>query len=189
MPLVPFAMAGVLTPALLGVGMLGLATPKFSLGVSIGVAQWLKAVTVTTTDAGSLGVGSGQLPLIVPQPILLTNILTSMASLGLAGVMMPLKSLGLSVGLTGGLVLGLIKTTHPTVGAGTGVAKFSPTPAPPFIVAGLAQAGLVGPSVVKIATAIGMGLNKTFLLMALPIPIVGAASPSAGAGVGFGVVI
>jgi hypothetical protein len=189
MPLLPFGVAGILTPALLGTGMLGLGTPKFALGVSIGVSKWIKTVPVTTIDAGSFGVGSGQLPLIVPQPLLLANIASSMASMDIKGVMMPLKALGLATGLAGGFALGLIKTTHPIIGLGTGMAKFGPSPAAPFIIAGLAEVGSVGPSVVKIATAIGMGLNKTFAMLTLPIPIVGSASPAGGAGVGSGTVI
>jgi hypothetical protein len=189
MPLLPFGVAGILAPALLGTGMIGTATPTFALGVGIGVSKWIKTVPVTTIDAGSLGVGSGQLPLVVPAPLLLANITAAMASLGILGIMAPLKALGLSTGLSGAFPMGLIKTTHPGIGVGTGMAKFGSVPAAPLIIAGLAEVGMVGPSVVKIATAIGMGLNMTFATLVLPIPIVGSASPAAGAGIGFGMVI
>lgn len=189
MPVVPFSLAGVLTPALLGTGMLGLGVPNFSLGVSIGAAKWIKTVPVITTDTGSLGVGSGQLPLVIPQPLLLTNIASSMAAMGMNGVMMPLKALGLATGLSGGLALGLVKTTHPGIGVGTGIAKFLPSPAAPFILAGLAEVGMTGTGVTLLGTAIGLGLTKTLASLTLPIPIVGSASPSGGAGVGTGMVI
>jgi hypothetical protein len=169
--------------------MLGLGTPNFALGVSIGTSKWLLSLTVTTIDSGSLGVGSGQLPLIVPQPLLLANIAAAFAATGNVGIMMPLKALGLATGLSTAFLQAIIKTTHPGIGSGVGVARFSPVPAAPMIIAGLAEVGMVGQGVTTIATAIGMGLNQTFATLMIPIPIVGSASPAAGAGTGFGKVI
>jgi hypothetical protein len=48
---------------------------------------------------------------------------------------------------------------------------------------------MVGDGPIKTATAIGMGLDKTFTAFAQPVPIVGSASPTSGVGVGFGSVI
>jgi len=189
MPFTPFGAAGVVTPSLVATGMFGLRTPNFALGVSIGTTKWLNSLVVTTMDTGSLGVGSGQLPLLVPQPLLLANITAALIATGNAGIMMPLKALGLSTGLSMAFLQAIVKTTHPGIGSGVGVARFSPVPAAPMIIAGLAEVGMVGTGVVKIGTAIGMGLSQTFATLTLPIPIVGSASPAAGAGTGFGKVI
>ena len=189
MPLLPIGIQATLTPSLLATGMLGVSTPTFALGVGIGVSTWLKSVPVSTIDSGSLGVGSGQLPLVVPQPLLLANIMASFVSMGVIGPMSMLKAVGLATGLSLAFPTGIIKTTHPGIGVGTGVAKFGPVPAAPFIIAGLAQVAMTGPGVVQVATAIGLGINLTFTALVLPIPIVGAGSPAGGAGVGYGMVI
>ena len=189
MPITPFGVQGVLTPALMATGMLGLSVPKFALGIGIGVSKWVKSVPVSTIDSGSLGVGSGQLPLAVPQPLLLANITAAMASMGLIGPMAVLKALGLATGLAGAFPMGIIKTTHPGIGTGIGLAKFGTSPAAPLIIAGLAEVGMVGAGVVRIGTAIGTGINMSFAALVLPVPIVGSASPSGGAGVGYGTVI
>jgi hypothetical protein len=169
--------------------ILGLAVPDFALGIALGVAKWLPQIAVATTDTGSLGVGKGVLPFAVPQPLLLAFLLESFASMGIIGVMAPLKVLGLANGLAATLPSALIQTTHPSVGVGAGIAKFTPVPAAPTIILGLGEVGMVGPGVVQVATAIGLGLTKAVAAFVIPVPIVGSASPSAGAGVGSGKVL
>jgi hypothetical protein len=189
MPLTPAGVAAIITPNLLSVGMLGVATPKFALGVANGICFWSPTIAVTTIDAGTAGVGVGMLPVIMPQPVLLGNLFSSFGAFGLLGVMAPLKIVGLANGISIAYLQGLIQTLHTSVGTGVGVAKFMPPPAIPQMMAGFASAGIVGQGVVQIASAIGMALMQTFTMLALPIPIVGPPSPAPSAGTGTGSIL
>jgi hypothetical protein len=190
MPLTPVGLAGVLLPALAASGMIGTATPQFATGVATGTTLFLQAATVTSIDTGTLGVGAGSVPLLVPQPLLLANVLTGMAAAVIVGPMAPPMALGLANGLSTGLLQGLLVTTHPSVGSGAGVARVvgSGSAVAPMI-AGFAAAGMVGPGAVKKATAIGIALDITFAAFVIATPIAGASAPSPGTGIGFGKIV
>lgn len=189
MPVTPVGAASVITPNLIVVGMLGTGVPQFSLGLGHGLTLWAPSMPVKTVDTGSLGVGVGTVPLVVPPPLLLVNLLVAFTTMGLMGVMAPLKCQGLSVGMSLAFAQGIVTTTHPMVGTGACVCSFTP-PAPPIavpiFVQGFALAGVTGTSIVQLSTAISMALFQTFTSYVLPSPIVGSASPTAGGGVGFG---
>jgi len=186
MPLTPPGLTGVLIPSLAASLMLGTAMPQLAQGVAFGTTFWAtQGAVVTSVDVGTLGVGAGAVPLIVPQPLILANLLVAFAANGMLGPMAPLEATGLSVGLSLGLAEALITTIHPTVGAGAGVVKISGT-AIPSMIAGFAAAGMKGPSATQQATAIGMAFDLTFAVFVLPTPILGPPSivPSAGVGTG-----
>lgn len=129
------------------------------------------------------------MPLVVPQPVLYGGLMTGAASAGVLGIMAPAMFLGIANGLVLAFLQMLIKTTHPGVGVGTGLAKFIGGSAVPQMVSGFAAAGMKGQGTVQIATAVGVGLDITFQALAIPVPIVGSASPSGGSGVGVGLII
>ena len=190
MPLTPPGIAGVLAPALAGTGMLGVSVPQLALGVGIGVTLWTKALTVVTVDAGTLGAGVGTLPCVIPPPLLIGGMLTGLPAAAIAGVASPLLATGLGTGLaTAFATQGLITTVHPTVGVGTGVCTFPGPSAVPFMIAGLASAGLVGTNVAQLGAGIGMGLDIGFAAFTVPIPIVGAPAPASAAGAGTGKIV
>lgn len=190
MPLTPPGIAGVLVPALVGTGMLGSNVPQLALGVGIGVTLWTKALTVATVDGGTLGVGAGILPCVIPPPLLIGGMLTGFPSAAISGVSSPLLATGLGVGLaTAFATQGLITTVHPTVGVGTGVCTFPGPSAVPFMIEGLTSAGLTGSNVTQLATGIGMGLDIGFAAFTVPIPIVGTPSPVSSAGTGTGKIV
>lgn len=189
MPLTPPGLAGVLIPALVASAQLGIAVPQFCLGVGTGVTLFAQASTVTSIDTGTLGVGVSVLPLLVPQPLLLTSMLSGFAATGTIGVMAPLLAVGLANGLSLGFLQGLVTMTHPGVGLGAGVAKVIAVGAVPSMIAGFAAAGMVGPAAVKMATAIGIALTLTFAVYILPVPILGPPNIVPGAGVGIGKII
>lgn len=192
MPVTPVGAATVITPNLIAVGMIGTGVPQFSLGLGYGLSLWAPAMTVKTVDTGTLGVGAGVVPLVVPPPLLLTNLLIAFTTVGLMGVMAPLKCQGLSVGMSLAFAQGLVVTTHPTVGTGTCICSFTPPMPPiavPLFVQGFALAGVTGIAVTQIATAISLALVQTFTPYVLPSPIVGPPSPVASGGVGFGSVM
>jgi hypothetical protein len=146
---------------------------------------------VTTVDAGTLGAGTGIIPLIVPTPLVLTSLTTGFASSGILGVLAPKLIVGLATGLTSGwLALALLQTVHPTVGVGTGVARIVGPSAVPALIGGFAAVGMVGDGPTRIARAIATGLDITFAsFVQLGLPIVGSPSPVGSAGVGIGTVI
>lgn len=193
MPLNPPALAGgFVAPNLISTGNIGIGVPKFSLGVAIGVCQFLTLQSkVTTVDAGTLGVGTSIIPLIVPFPLVLTSLTTGFASQGILGPLAPPFLQGLATGLTTGwLSLALLQTNHPSVGVGAGVARIVAPTAVPAMTQGFSAVGMVGDGPAKTARAIGSALDMIFASFIQPgIPIVGSPSIVGGAGVGFGSVL
>ncbi len=186
MPLSPPGLSAALIPALAASLMVGTGMPQLAQAVANGVVLWAATgATVTTVDTGTLGVGAGIIPLIVPAPLLLGNLSIGFAAQGMLGPMAPLEIIGLSNGLSVGLAEALLLTVHPTVGTGAGIARITGT-AIPSMIAGFSSAGMTGTSATQHATAIGMALDLTFAEFILPFPIVGPPSivPSAGVGTG-----
>lgn len=192
MPLNPPALAaGFLVPNLISVGNIGTGVPKLAMGIAIGVTQFLTLQSkVTTVDAGSLGVGTSIMPLIVPSPLLQGGLFSGFSSMGILGPMAPLTILGITNGLvTGWLALALLQTNHPGIGVGAGVARIVGPSAVPAMLLGFSAMGMIGDGPVKMATAIGLALDITFASFFQPVPIVGSASPAGGAGIGFGSIL
>ena len=190
MPVTIPGIVGALVPNMAATGQLGSKMPDLAVGIANGLVKWLPSITVITVDAGSLGVGSGgPMPLIVAQPLLYLNLMAGDAAFGFFGPMSPLLTLGVANGLVLAFAQALIKTTHPGIGAGSGVATFRAPNSIPLMIEGFAAAGLKGDGPTKKASAIGTGLDATFASLVVPIPIVGSASPAGGAGAGFGQII
>jgi len=186
MPLTPPGLIGPILSNLVSTGHIGIATPQLAAGVAAGVMYWSPLVTVISVGAGTLGVGVGIIPFVVPPPLLLGSMAIGFASSALIGIFSPLTIVGLSTGLALGLIQGLVLTIHPTVGLGAGVCKFVAPPAGPLMLAGFASVGLIGLSAIQLANAIGMALDLTLLALVLPTPILGPPSILPGAGVGIG---
>lgn len=190
MPVTVPGILGAVLPNLVSVAMLGTGTPMYARGVALGVSYWIPKVRVSTVDVGTAGSGkNAPLPLVVPTPLLYSNLLTGMTANGLAGILMPAFVLGLSNGLTLAFSQMLINTTHPTVGSGTGVAKFSGPPAFSSILQGFVDAGMTGEVLSKKSRALGMALDATFVSLVIPLVIVGPSSVSPGTGKGLGRII
>jgi hypothetical protein len=187
----PTLATGFIAPNLISVGNLGIGVPKLSMGIAVGVCQYLTVLTkVVTIDTGTLGVGIGVMPLTIPNPLLQSALFGGFSSMSILGVMAPLYITGLTNGLvTGLLALALLQTNHPTIGVGIGVAKIVAPSAIPPMIAGFASVGMIGDGPTKMATAIGIGLDTTFASFVQPVPIVGTATPTGGAGAGFGMVL
>jgi hypothetical protein len=178
---------GALIPNLVSVAMIGTGLPKYARGVALGLQQWVPKIRVNTIDTGTAGAGkSVPIPLIVPQPILYGNLIAGMVAQKQVGVLMPSFVLGLANGLVLCFTQTLMNTTHPSVGVGGGVAKFSAPPAAQSMISGFQQAGMVGDQATKKAKALAMGLDLTFAILVMPIAIVGPPSIVPSAGTGFG---
>jgi hypothetical protein len=175
---------------LVSTGMIGVGVPKYATAVINGLTLWVPQIAVNTNDVGSGGAGTNiPLPTLVPQPLLLGNLVAGMTSQGLIGPLMPPFILGLANGLVAVFLQTLVVTQHVGVGTGSGVARFTAPPAFPSIIAGFAMAGIVGVAASRKAAALAQGLDSTFASLFLPVAIVGSASPSVTSGVGFGKII
>lgn len=189
MPITPPGLIGAITGGLASGSMAGMSVPQIALGLATGIMTWIPTVQVITVDAGLLGAGAGLLPFIIPPPALVGAMLAGVASAGLIGIMAAPAATGLGNGIALGLAQGLITTVHPSVGVGTGVAKLIFVPPIPFLLGGLASAGLTGMAVPQVATAVGTALTTVFAAFTMPIPIVGAGSPSPSGGAGTGKIL
>jgi hypothetical protein len=189
MPLVAPVLSATITTALLGSGMLGLATPKLASGLGLGLTLWVKKLKVSTVDTGAVGTGKGLFPFLVPQPILMGALLVAYAANGHLGPMAPLEAVGLANGITIGLAQGILNTTHPSVGAGGAIARISGPPAVSSIMQGFSSVGITGQGASAKANAISSALMVVLQTLVLPVVIVGAGGPSPSSGKGFGSII
>lgn len=187
MPVTTPGLAASLLASLASFTLTGTSTPQLSQGIASGVTSWLPSVSVTTVDTGTLGTGIGN-TLLVPPPTLLPQMITAFPANGILGVSAPLLASAIASGLSAGLLPGVVSSTHLTVGAGVAVASFAPSPATPFILAGLTSAGLSGTSLPQLSSAIGSALTLSFASHVMTYPIVGAGSSTASGGVGSGTI-
>lgn len=187
MPLAVPGIMGALIPNLVSVAMIGTGVPQYCKGVALGITKWAPLIKVNSVDTGTAGVGkSAPTPVIIPNPLMYASVLAGMTSQGLLGVFAPVFSLGLANGLVLSFLQAGINTTHPSVGAGAGVGKFSAPPCAPSMLQGFKEAGMKGDGSVKKAKAVAKALDLVFATLVVPIGIVGPPSPAPGAGSGFG---
>lgn len=189
MPITSANLTASVLAGLAGTGMTGTAVPTLASGIGQGVAAWVKTLTVLTVDVGTGGAGTGILPWLVPQPLLLGNMLAGYAANQHLGLMAPREATGVATGLALGFAQGLMTTTHPTVGTGTGVVKIVGPVAFPFLIASFSGVNIKGVAAAQKANAISQALAQTLAVFTLVIPIVGSAAPYGSSGVGTGRVI
>jgi len=190
MPVSPPQALATIAPSLISVAIIGVGVPKFTQGFGIGLSTWTPKITIQTVDAGAAGAGKGApIPILIPQPVLVTNLMVGFQAYGLTGLMEPVFVVGLANGLVQLYLQAFTNTFHPGTGSGAGVARFTPPPASPDFIAGFASVDMTGEGAIKMARALAQGLETTFRTLILPQPIVGPAGPSPGGGTGFGTII
>jgi hypothetical protein len=189
MPLVAPILSATITTGIFAGGLVGPAVPKLGSGLGQGIALWVRKLKVITVDVGAVGVGKGLAPLIVPQPLLMVNLLIAYAANDQLGVMAPLEASGIANGLFVGFAQGVISTTHPSVGAGAAVARITGPTAFSSIMQGFSSAGITGQGASKKANAISIALSIVMQTLVLPVAIVGAGGPSPSSGSGSGSII
>ncbi len=186
MPLNIITMASSLTTSLIGSGMLGIETPKLAFGISIGLFEWTKTLTVQGTAVGTAGVGLAEGSFLIPPSILLPNLLVALPVNSIFGIMMPSLAVGLSTGTSLALAPGVITIPHLSVGSGGGVAKAFPTPATPFLISGLKSVGMKGKGPENVSSALSAALQVALVATPFPIKIVGPPTPAPSSGPSFG---
>lgn len=191
MPLNPITLAtGFIAPSLISTLNIGSAMPKLALGIANGVCNFFIGAVAVSIDTGTLGVGTSAQPLIIPPPTILAALLVGYSAQSILGPMSPLNALGVANGISTGLAsLATASVQHPGVGAGAAIMRIVGSSAVPALLKGFADAGLTGNGSVKMATAIGIGLDTIFQSFVMPLVIAGPPSIIPGAGSGFGVII
>lgn len=190
MPISPLQAVATLVPNLTSVAIIGIGVPKFTRGFGVGLTTWTQTITVSTTDAGVAGAGKGTpMPILLPYPTLVVNLMRGFQAYGLVGLMEPIFVTGLATGLAQLYLQVFTSTVHPGVGSGAGVARFNPPPAATPFIQGFQSVQMTGEGAVKIARALAQGMEATFRSLVLPQPIVGPSGPSPGSGVGTGKLI
>lgn len=187
----PSGATPILIQALRGAKVDGLEMPRLARGIASGVSLWLQGVQVSTTDAGTAGVGAGFGTLaLLSFPLLNVNLSVGFGSSGLQGDFAPTLARGIASGLSRSLASqAILNTTHPTVGSGTAIVRLY-APSIPLGVQAISQgmlgAGLTGDTIPKLASALEIGLRVSVHSLVLPLVIVGPVSPVASTGIGFG---
>lgn len=177
-----------ITQGLFGVAHIGVATPKLAKAIASGVDQWIHGIPVLTTDTGSVGAGQSTCPLTMPPPALQPFLALGFANEKIIGPMAPLTITGLAIGLSNAFLDAQVIASHPGV-VGACVIQFGPFSAVPAMLQGFKNEGMAQQGSLKMARAIGFGLDQAFGAFSLPCPIPGAPGPSPAAGRGFGFVL
>lgn len=190
MPLDPISVTGIMRLALLGAGLIGTGSNQLAVGLSNALCTYGKtAMSVGTIDVGTLGTGKGTgVGVVLPQPILMASLSTSLPGGGIAGLSMPQLALGISIGYSTALSTAIINTFHPSVGIGAGKLQIAPNTiaAIGIFTQAFISAGMSGNMIIPLATAIVKGLDAVLPAAIGVVAITGSPSTSPSSGVGSG---
>jgi len=172
---------------LLGAGMLGPSANQLAVGLANGLFQYASAgMKVQTVDVGVLGVGTGIGIAVLTPASLIPALSGSFPGHSILGIMSQPLAIAVASAFSQCFALAIVSTISPTVGVGAGVGTIIPTYAAPFFIAGFRAAGMNGPTVDLLATAIGDGLDFALPSTIVTVAIAGSPSivPSGGSGSG-----
>lgn len=189
MPLTPPGLAVPIAAALAATANIGVQSPKLALGVATGTVLWAQQAKVSITGIGAAGAGTVSFPAFVAAPVMIAAVQAGFVVQRLIGVKSPLLATAIATGLATGISSqSLILAAFPGVGSGTGIAKILGN-AGPSMVQGFQLVRLSGTQNMKLARAIGFGIDKCFASLLIPVPILGPAGSSPGAGTVSGKII
>jgi hypothetical protein len=107
---------------------------------------------------------------------------------GIIGVFGVPLATAIATGFSESFMLALVSTISAGVGIGSGVALMIPNPAVSVasFLSGFAAAGLIGPSIPQLASAVAAGLDQVLPISTSTLVIAGSPSifPSGGGGLG-----
>jgi len=189
MPVDPGTTTPIFNGMLVANGLIGPGTTKLAAGLAAGLFQYVStAITVSSIDVGTLGVGVGNgIGVILLPSVILGALSPMMAGNGVLGAMAPSMANAIANGLSACLALAAMSTNNPGVGIGAGKLQLFPTGAGGVtFVAAFKEAGLGGVMVSALGQAVGTALDAVIVSALGVIAIVGPASPLPGAGVGVG---
>jgi len=189
MPVDPGTTLPIFDGMLVANGLLGPGIPKFAAGMAAGLFQYVStAVTVTSIDTGTLGVGVGNGVGVVLLPSVILGALSPMmARNGVLGPMAPSMANAIAYGVSASLALAAIATNNPGVGIGAGKLQLFPTGSGgATFAAAFKEAGMGGAMVSALGQAVGLALDAVIASALGVVVIVGPPSVLPGAGVGTG---
>lgn len=193
MPLAPPITTPIFLSSLASNAIIGISTPQFALAVATGLEIYAgSGLTVLSVDAGTLGAGVGiGVGVTVAPPILIASLTVSFAANGLLGIMAPLMINALALGFSMSLQQAIVQTASAGVGLGAGVSTLVPNSGASSAawIAGFAAAGLVGPNIPQMASAIAQGFDQAAPTAIGAVVIAGPPNILPGAGVGTGVLL
>lgn len=187
MPVNPTITTPIFNAILLAHGDLGPSRSQLASGLALGLYQYMQtAVTATSIDVGSLGVGVGSgVGITLAVPALVTAMVASFNGNGIVGPMSAPNAAAVANATSMALAAAVLVGFHPGVGAGAGKLQLLPKgTGGPIFIAAFKAAGMEGPSSEKLAMAVSLGLDATIALATGVIAIAGPPSPSPGGGAG-----
>lgn len=186
-----------ITPIMLGVlptgGIIGPSLPQLATGLANGLSIYAQTgIIVQSVDTGTLGAGVGNgIGIIAPPQPLITSMIASFIANGIIGVSSVPMATAIATGFAQSFILAQIQTVSAGVGVGAGVAMLIPNPgmSTGVFFAGLSAAGLVGISVMQLASAVAAGLDQVLPTCTGVVAIAGPPNIIPGAGIGTGKLI
>lgn len=172
--------------------IVGIQAPRLALalasGLEIYAGSGLKVQSIDTGTAGS-GIGTG-IGVTITVPALVGGFTASFASRSILGIMSPLMINALSLSFALIMQQGIVNTVSAGVGVGAGVTKLIPNPVASLaaFTAGFASAGLTGPGLPPMISAIAQGFDTAASTAVGVVAIAGPPSPIPSAGTGFGII-
>jgi hypothetical protein len=192
MALTPGSVTAIFLDTLEANAQIGPSVTQFATGLALGLLQYLQAgITVTSIDAGTLGVGQGICPTIVlSEGLLLPAMTASLAGHGIIGPMMPAQANAISLGISVSLVAAQVQLTNPLVGIGVGKLQLIPNGSGGgLFAAAFKTAGMMGTMSTNLGLAVGLGLDAVIASAIGVTALVGTPNIVASAGPGIGKIV
>jgi hypothetical protein len=189
MALNSFIISNIIYVNLSSMGILGSATPQLSDGLADGLVDYATdSITVQSIDTGTAGSGVGTGFGVILSPTIYLAMNGSFIANGIIGVFSPSMATAIASAFIQSFALASISTNSVGVGVGAGVAAMIPVPgvSTGIFLAALNSAGVNGPNVPQLASAVATGLDIALLTSFAPVIIAGPPSPIPSAGTGFG---
>jgi len=191
MALIIPAITANLIGAFAGGLVLGISMPQLALATSSAFFSYnVSGVTVSTIDAGiTLGPGVGLgFGILLPPPVIIKTLFSSFSSFGIRGIMAPSMVIAIATTFSISYAVANIVTTHPSVGEGSGIVSLIPNSGTSIgiFISMFESFGLNGPSAVKLASAIAVGLDQSLSSAKGFVVINGGVVPSPTSGGGSG---
>lgn len=192
MPMDPATLTPIFMANLVAAGMIGPSTSQLATGLANGTSVYVQtSVTFTSVDVGTLGAGAGLGAGIVVPPLIIPAMIGSFAGHGIAGPFAIPTATGIANGLMQAFAMAVVQTVSAGVGLGAGVGFCVPSPGASagIYTAQFQAAGMAGPSVVQLASAVAAGLDAVLPTATAPVVVVGPPNIAPGAGVGTGKIL
>lgn len=192
MPINPTTVTPIMEVSLISGGLIGPSSLQMATGLANGLTTYVTTgIIVQSIDIGTLGAGTGTgLGVIVP-PVLVESMIASFIAHGIIGIFSIPMATAVATGFMESFLLGLVETVSAGVGVGVGEAFMIPNSGVsiPAFISGLSSAGMVGPNIIQLASAVAQGLDQVLPISMSTLVIAGPPNILPGAGTGTGKIL